>query len=111
MKNVMSVRMNREAVRRIKELAKREKKEVSTVARELMDYGWMFLRFREYREGKLSLGSLARELGISLTEAIDLLSGLGVRSPIEYDDHLQGYAAAAEFLKGNREQPGFTRTE
>jgi hypothetical protein len=39
-------------------------------------------------------------LGVSLSEAIDLLADLGVRSPMEYDDYLKGYAAARDFLGG-----------
>jgi hypothetical protein len=73
---------------------------MSAVARELMDYGWVFLMLREYREGKRSLGSFAKELGVPLTEAIDLLADLGVRSPLEYDDYLRGYSAAKDFLGG-----------
>jgi predicted transcriptional regulator len=100
MKEVMSVRLDSEGLRRLRELSKREKKEMSAVARELMDYGWVFLMLREYREGKRSLGSFARELGVPLTEAIDLLADLGVRSPLEYDDYLRGYSAAKDFLGG-----------
>ena len=102
MKDVMSVRLNSEGLRRLRELAKRDKKEMSTVARELMDYGWVFLMVREYREGKLSLGSLSKKLGVSLSEAIDLLADLGVRSPIEYDDYLRGYESATDFVKSKR---------
>ena len=100
MKDVMSVRLDPEGLRRLRELSKREKKDMSAVARELMDYGWLFLMLRDYREGKRSLGSFAKELGVPLTEVIDLLSELGVRSPVEYDDYLRGYAAAREFLGG-----------
>lgn len=100
MKDVMSVRLDSEGLRRLKELARREKKEMSAVARELMDYGWVFLMLREYREGKRSLGSFAKALGMSLSEAIDLLADLGVRSPIEYDDYLKAYAVASEFVRG-----------
>jgi hypothetical protein len=96
----MSVRLDSEGLRRLKELARREKKEMSAVARELMDYGWVFLMLREYREGKRSLGSFAKALGMSLSEAIDLLADLGVRSPIEYDDYLKAYAVASEFVRG-----------
>jgi predicted transcriptional regulator len=102
MKNVMSVRLDTEVVGRLRELAKKEKKEVSTVARELIDQGWVFLTLREYREGKLSLGLVAKRLKMSLSEVIDLLSELGVRSPIEYDDYLKSYAAASEFLGGSK---------
>lgn len=99
MKDVMSVRLGPEGLRRLRELSKREKKEMSAVARELMDYGWVFLMLREYREGKRSLGSFAKELGVSLSEAIDLLADLGVRSPVEYDDYLRSYGAASEFVR------------
>jgi hypothetical protein len=98
-KDVMSVRLGPEGLRRLRELSKREHKEMSAVARELMDYGWVFLMLREYREGKRSLSSFAKELGVPLSEAIELLADLGVRSPIEYDDYLKGYAAASEFVK------------
>lgn len=102
MKNVMSVRLDAEALRRLRELAKREKKEISTVARELIDEGWVFLTLREYRQGKLSLGMAAKRLKMPLAEVIDLLSELGVRSPIEYDDYLKSYAEASEFLRQSR---------
>ena len=62
MKNVMSVQVSSEGRRRIRELARREQKEVSTVARELMDYGWVFLMLRDYRAGRVSLGTFARQL-------------------------------------------------
>jgi len=71
-------------------------------ARELMDYGWLFLMLREYRGGKRSLGSFAKALGVSLAEAVDLLAELGVRSPIEYDDYLKGYEAASEFGRSRK---------
>ena len=102
MKNVMSVRVSSEGRRRIRELARREKKEVSTVARELMDYGWVFLMLRDYRAGKVSLVTFARKLDVSLAEAIDLLAELGVRSPLEYDDYLKGFSPAAAFVKASR---------
>lgn len=102
MKDVMSVRLDPEGLRRLRELAKRDKKEMSAVARELMDYGWVFLMVREYSGGKLSLGNLAKKLGVSLSETIDLLADLGVRSPIEYDDFLRGYNSARDFVKGQK---------
>ncbi len=99
MKNVMSVRLDTEALRRLRELAKRERKEISTVARELIDEGWVFLTLREYRQGKLSLGTVAKRLKMPLADVIDLLAELGVRSPIEFDDYLKSHAAASEFVR------------
>jgi len=72
---------------------KRNIKDKSTVARELLDYGWDFLILKYYKEGKLSLSSLASKLGISVSETIDLLSDLGIEAPIGYDDYLKGFEA------------------
>jgi predicted HTH domain antitoxin len=104
MKDVMSVRVDREGLRRLRELARRDRKELSAVARELMEYGWIFLMVREYREGKRSLGRFAEALGAPLSEAIDLLADLGIRSPLEYDDYLKGYGAASEFVRGRKKR-------
>jgi predicted HTH domain antitoxin len=46
-----------------------------------------------YREGKLSLSTLADKLELSVSETIDLLSEFGVESPIDYDDYLKGFEA------------------
>ena len=43
-----------------------------------------------YKEGKLSLGGLAKKLDISISEAIDLLAKLGIEAPIEFEDYLKG---------------------
>ena len=99
MKNVMSVRLDNKTLSRLRELSTRENKEMSTVARELIDQGLELVTLREYRRGKLSLGSVAKRLDLSLSEVIDLLADLGVRSPIEYDDYLQSYAAASGFIR------------
>ena len=46
---------------------------------------------QRYKEGKLSLGSLAEQLGRPLAETLDMLADLGVPSPLEYDDYLEGF--------------------
>ena len=45
----------------------------------------------EYKQGKASLGTLAKKLGMSISEALDLLADLGIPAPISYDDYLQGH--------------------
>ena len=67
------------------------KKDRSTVARELMEYGWEFMMIKLYRDGKLSLSSLAEKLELSISETIDLLAEFGIESPIDYDDYLKGF--------------------
>lgn len=88
---VVSLRLKDRELKRLNELSKMVRKDKSTVARELLDYGWEFLMIRLYREGKLSLSSLASKLELSVSETIDLLSEFGVESPIDYDDYLKGF--------------------
>ncbi len=89
--SVMSIRLKEREIKRINELSRMTKEDKSTVARQLLDYGWEFLMIKLYREGKLSLNSLARKLELSITETIDLLSEFGIEAPIEYDDYLKGF--------------------
>ncbi|MBI4824673.1 MAG: UPF0175 family protein [Nitrospirae bacterium] len=88
---VVSIRLKDRDFKRLNELSKLGNKDKSTVARELLEYGWEFLMIKLYREGKLSLGTLASKLELSVSETIDLLYEFGVESPIDYDDFLKGF--------------------
>ena len=90
---VISLRLKDRDLKRIEELAEMEGKDKSAVARELMEHGWEYLMVRLYRKGKLSLAGLAAKLDLSVSEAIDVLSELGVESPVDYDDYLEGFEA------------------
>ena len=89
--SVISLRLKDRDMERLKELSRLEHKEKSTVARELLEYGWDFLMLRYYKDGKLSLEGLAKKLDISISEAVDLLSELGIEAPIEFEDYLKGF--------------------
>jgi hypothetical protein len=93
---VISLRLKDKDLERLAELSKLERKDKSTIARELLEYGWEFLMLKYYREGKLSIGGLAKKLDISISEAIDLLAELGIEAPIEFEDYLRGF----EVFKG-----------
>lgn len=88
--NVLSIRLGEEELRQIRVLAKEENADQSQAARELIREGWKFHLLCMYREGRLSLSSLAKELKMPLSSAIDFLGRLGILSPLEYDDYLQG---------------------
>jgi predicted HTH domain antitoxin len=90
--SVISLRLKETEFRKLNELSKEEQKDKSTVARELIREGWNFLMIRQYRQGKLSLGTLTQKLDLSLSETIDVLSDLGIQAPIEYEDYLKGLA-------------------
>lgn len=91
--SVISLRLKDREIKRINELSKMGNKDKSAVARELIEYGWEFLMIKLYREGKMSLSTLASKLELSVSETIDLLSGFGIESPIDYDDYLKGFEA------------------
>ena len=47
-----------------------------------------------YKEGKASLSTLSRTLGMSVSEAVDFLAAFGLQAPISYDDYLKGVETA-----------------
>ena len=87
---VMSVRLSEKEVKLIQALAKEEEKEKSSEARELMMDGIKYKMLLSYKQGKASIGTLAKKLGMSLSEVLDLLASLEIPAPIKYDDYLQG---------------------
>jgi predicted transcriptional regulator len=95
MMSVVSLRLKDAELKKLEELSRMEHKEKSAVARELINYGWEFLMLKQYREGKLSLGSLAEKLNVSVAEVIDLLAELGIEAPIRYEDYLRGLEVLA----------------
>ncbi len=94
--NVLSIRLGEEELRQIKILAKEEHADQSQAARELIREGWKFHLLCMYKDGRLSLGSLSKELKMPLSSTIDFLGKLGIPAPLEYEDYLQGL----DLLKG-----------
>jgi hypothetical protein len=88
---VISLRLKDRDLQRLDELSKATHKDKSTMARELLEYGWDFLMFKYYKEGKLSLTALAKKLDVSISEALDLLKERGIEAPLGFDDYLRGF--------------------
>lgn len=86
-----SFRLGEKELERIQELAKEENREKSEVARKLLDYGWEYLMIKRYAQGRISLGRLAKELDLPITEALNILSELGIKFQIQKEDILEGY--------------------
>ncbi len=95
MNKVISLRLSEEE-RAILEQASKEAPDRSAAARALIRDGWTFLILKKYREGKLSTGQAARALDSTISEFIDVLGDLGVRTPIEYEDYLDSEEALNE---------------
>ena len=89
MNKVVSLRLDEQEIEILKNFEKTEK-DKSAAARELIKNGWKFTVLRLYRQGKVSTGKAAKDLGMSISEFIDLLKELGIRSPVEYGDYLSG---------------------
>ena len=88
---VMSLRLGKEEMERIVRISNQEKREKSVTARELLNAGWTFRWLKLYHLGKVSLGRVAEQLNLSMSEVIDLLVELGIEAPIKYDDYLEGF--------------------
>ena len=88
---VISLRLKDRDLERLDELSRATHKDKSTMARELLEYGWDFLMFKYYKEGKLSLAGLAKKLDVSISEALDLLKERGIEAPLGFDDYLKGF--------------------
>jgi len=91
-----SFRLDEVELKRIEKLAQEEGEDKSKTVRELLDYGWEYLMIKHYKDGKLSLSKLSQELEEPISEVMDKLSDLGVKSPLEKDEVMEGYDA----LKG-----------
>ena len=89
----VSIRLGEEEIKKIQSLSRLDKKDKSMVIRELIRQGLVYRFLQEYREGKKSLGTLASDLGISLSAAIDLLAELGIESPLAHKDYLESLEA------------------
>ncbi len=98
MNKVVSLRLDVEEIEILKNMEK-TRKDKSAAARELIKNGWKFIILKLYREGKISTGRAAKELGISISEFIDLLKELVIRSPIEYEDFLESQKTIKQIWK------------
>ena len=93
MGKVITLRLKEKELDFIKEIANKEDEDRSYAARKLIDYGWVYFVLKNYKDGKISLGKAAKKLDLTITETIELLADLGIKSPISYSEYLEGYKA------------------
>lgn len=98
MSNVMTVRLPKEDLEAVEQISIKSKKDKSTTVRELVELGKIYFAIVEYRENKISIGKAAEIAGLSISEMMDLLSKLGIKSNIELEDYLEGQKVADELL-------------
>lgn len=98
MTKVITLRLKERELSFINELSKKENGDRSYAARKLMDYGWIYFILKDYKDGKISLGKAAKQLDLTITELIELLADLGIKSPISYEDYLDGYKSLKDIF-------------
>lgn len=98
MQNVITVRLPNEDVRMIEELSEEEKIDKSTAIRELVELGRIYSAILKYQKGEVSIGRCAEIAGIKLSQMMDLLSELGIKSKLDVMDYLEGKKGAKKAL-------------
>ncbi|MBS3125381.1 hypothetical protein J4211_03980 [Candidatus Woesearchaeota archaeon] len=90
MADIVSFRFKEHELGHIQKLSIAKKVDKTAAARELIEYGWRYYVLSQYKEGRLSLEKTAKELHTSISELMDLLADMGMKSPIAYEDYLEG---------------------
>ena len=90
MAEVVSFRFKEHELDHINKLSTARKLDKTAAARELIEFGWTYYVLEQYKQGKFSMERTAKELHISISELIDLLAKFGIKSPILYEDFLEG---------------------
>jgi|SRR3989344_209895 len=90
MSKTMTVRLPKEDLEIVKQISIENKKDKSTVVRELIGQGKIYVAIIEYSQGKISIGKASEIAGLTISEMLDLLAKLGIKNNIELDDYLAG---------------------
>lgn len=98
MGKVLSVRINKNLEEIIKRYSEEKKKEQSDIIRDLINNGSLYLAIKGYATGKYSIGKAAYLANLPLSEFMDLIMDLGIKSKISNEDLLEGYENLKEFF-------------
>jgi len=90
MQSVMTVRLPEEDIKMVEQISSEEKMDKSKTIRELFDLGRIYFAILKYKNGKISMGKAAKIADLSISEMMDLLAGLGIKSNIDVMDYKEG---------------------
>jgi len=90
MAEVVSFRFREHELQHIDRLSHIKSLDKTSAARELIEYGWTLYVLKQYKEGRISIERTAKELHTTISELIDLLSELGISSPVTFEAYLEG---------------------
>jgi predicted HTH domain antitoxin len=89
MTRTMSIRMDPDNYKFLREITKAERSDLSRAVRDLVTRGRVLLAVERYKKGEASLGKAAELAGLPVGQMIDVLREFGVRSRIEQGDYRQ----------------------
>ncbi|HXU47744.1 MAG TPA: UPF0175 family protein [Candidatus Binatia bacterium] len=89
MTKTMSVRMDSDNYRFLREITKEEGTDLSKAVRDMVGRGRILFAVERYRSGEASLGRAAELAGVPLSHMMTILAEFGVESRIEKEDYLQ----------------------
>lgn len=98
MGKVISVRINEKLEEIIKRHSEERKVEQSAIIRDLINNGSLFLAIKGYAKGEYSIGKAAYLANLPLSEFMDLIMDIGIKSKINKEDLLEGYENLKEFF-------------
>ncbi len=90
MEKVISVRINDKLEEIIKRHSEERKEEQSDVIRDLINTGSLYLAIKGYTKGEYSIGKAAYLANLPLSEFMDLIMDIGIKSNISKEDLLEG---------------------
>nr|MDO8117142.1 hypothetical protein [Candidatus Sigynarchaeota archaeon] len=90
MSHVISIRINKHLEELIERHAREARLDQSDIVRDLINKGGIFVAIKGYAEGKYSVEKAASLASIPLSEFMDLVMNLGIRSRIDVDDMMDG---------------------
>ena len=98
MGKVISVRINENLEEIIKRYSKERKADQSDIIRDLINNGSIYLAIKGYAKGEYSIGKAAYLANLPLSEFMDLIMDIGIKSKISKEDLLEGYENIKEFF-------------
>ncbi len=98
MGKVISVRINKSLEEIVKRYLEEKKGEQSDIIRDLINNGSTYLAIKGYAKGKFSFGKATYLANLPLSEFMDLIIDLGIKSQISKEDLLESYENLKDFF-------------
>ncbi|MDO8627657.1 MAG: UPF0175 family protein [Candidatus Diapherotrites archaeon] len=99
METVLTLRLPKNDIMAIKEVSERKNIDKSTAARKLIELGKLFFAIDEYKKEKISFGKAAEIAGLGISDMMDALTELGIKSNLAVEDYITGKKTAKKLIQ------------